>query len=1052
MGRTCAETNGRPLAVRRCLLAAAISTAFAAPSASAAASKAEFVLPARTFSVGEGLPSALVHQLAQDASGRIWILNRAGIVSYDGASFESQGVQRGLDATQCGGLTVDDRGRALAAAFDGRVFRNEGGVWQRQTPPIETRFQGQVLSLAQAVQKGREEFLVGTTDGLWLWDEGSWHRLYREASRAAAGATALGRFGEELVVGGESGLCRLRGRALDCAWGDDPRLREPILALQSAIIDGRPSLLLLSSRWLGVLADGRLRLLGPPLDLSVRYASREGLLNNSAAINIDPSGAVFFGTSYRAYVLEPGESLPRELGAAQGLLGDGATSILADREGAVWIGNLRGLNRLGSRRFLSMNARSGLAENEVTSIAELSAGHFLLGHNAGLTFLEGNLGSVETVDLLKASKLPKGIPRVLDLAVDLSGTVWAAASVALLEIGRDRRVRIHALPDRAVSVEIDRRGRLWVLGSRTLFVRRAGRFEEVPLGMPRDEPSLGGRWLYTDGRDRIFVTSNAGLFWRDGIGGHDLDLSVPWRRARSLNKRGDNVYAVSASADGGALVGTGGGLYRLADTALEEMTGPLTLERPVYFLLRDRSGRLWAGTDDGVFTTEPSGFRQLTVRHGLTGRETNRGAGLVDSTGRIWIGTDQGLSIYREALDLRPSLPPVVEIDGLDVDGEPGAASGPLNLSASPRSLVFHARTISFSLEDQAVCHYRLEGLDEEWQGPEPLTTAGIRYTQLPPGRYRLKIAAAWSADGPWGPESVSAEIRIPTPWWQRPLVWILSALTVGAALWSGHRLRLRRLGLRNAELESFNTQLRASVAERQRLIAELEAKNSELERFTYTVSHDLKAPLVTIRGFASMVEKDAGEGRLEQVRADTQRIRKAAETMSLLLEQLLDLSRIGRVVGPPERLPLGPLILEAAKRVPDLEFAQLVVAPELPVIAGDRTRLLEVFENLLGNAVKFRGPQPAPRIEVGLRSGPEPVIVVSDNGVGIDPKFKDKVFDLFERLDKTVPGTGIGLAIVKRIVEFHGGRIWVESTGIPGEGSRFCLTLPKAPPDLEPT
>jgi signal transduction histidine kinase len=117
-------------------------------------------------------------------------------------------------------------------------------------------------------------------------------------------------------------------------------------------------------------------------------------------------------------------------------------------------------------------------------------------------------------------------------------------------------------------------------------------------------------------------------------------------------------------------------------------------------------------------------------------------------------------------------------------------------------------------------------------------------------------------------------------------------------------------------------------------------------------------------------------------------------------------------------------------------------VAPDLPSVEGDRVRLLEAFENLLANAVKFMGEQSVPRIEVGVRSGPEPVIYVADNGVGIDPRFQEKVFGLFERLDRQVEGTGVGLAVVKRIVEFHGGRIWVESEGVPGKGSRFCLLL----------
>ncbi len=130
-------------------------------------------------------------------------------------------------------------------------------------------------------------------------------------------------------------------------------------------------------------------------------------------------------------------------------------------------------------------------------------------------------------------------------------------------------------------------------------------------------------------------------------------------------------------------------------------------------------------------------------------------------------------------------------------------------------------------------------------------------------------------------------------------------------------------------------------------------------------------------------------------------------------------------------------------------------VAPDLPVVTGDRARLLEVFHNLIGNAARFIGEPAAPRIEVGARTadppagqdGSELVVYVRDNGIGIDPKYHQKIFGLFERLDAQGPsGTGIGLALVKRIVEFHGGRIWVESEGA-GHGSAFCFTLPGAGP-----
>ena len=323
----------------------ALALALVAPLPGAGASKTESLLPITTFSVGEGLPSALVYQLAQDASGRIWILNREGIVSYDGTSFEPQGVQQGLVATQCSGLTIDDQGRALAAAFDGRIFRNEAGTWRLEAPAIGAS-SGQVLALAQAVQEGREKFLVSTTAGLWLWDRASWLRLDREGEQPGGEITSLNRLGDELFVGTKSGLCRLRG-ALDCAFPADPRLKEPILAMNSAVIDGRPSLLLLSHRWLGALVDGRLRFFGSRLDfdLSAPLNPLDPPYAATAAINIDPTGAVFFGTRYRGYLLEPGDSKPRELGHAQGqpLRAVGVFQLALHKRGQTRLQNLQRL-------------------------------------------------------------------------------------------------------------------------------------------------------------------------------------------------------------------------------------------------------------------------------------------------------------------------------------------------------------------------------------------------------------------------------------------------------------------------------------------------------------------------------------------------------------------------------------------------------------------------------------------------------------------------------------------------------------------------------------
>ncbi len=233
--------------------------------------------------------------------------------------------------------------------------------------------------------------------------------------------------------------------------------------------------------------------------------------------------------------------------------------------------------------------------------------------------------------------------------------------------------------------------------------------------------------------------------------------------------------------------------------------------------------------------------------------------------------------------------------------------------------------------------------------------------------------------------------------------------------------------------------------ADREALIQELESKNAELEQFTYTVSHDLKSPLVTIRGFLGYLEKDIQTGNQERIQNDIARIVASTNKMQALLRELLELSRIGRVKNPSEVVPFNAIVEEALKLVDGqlaLNSLRLIVMPDMPGVYGDRLRLVEVVQNLLDNAVKFSMRREDPCVEVGVRrEGQENIFYVHDNGIGIPPAYHERVFGLFNKLDIDSEGTGIGLTLVKRIIEVHGGRIWIESDG--SSGTTFCFTLP---------
>lgn len=241
-------------------------------------------------------------------------------------------------------------------------------------------------------------------------------------------------------------------------------------------------------------------------------------------------------------------------------------------------------------------------------------------------------------------------------------------------------------------------------------------------------------------------------------------------------------------------------------------------------------------------------------------------------------------------------------------------------------------------------------------------------------------------------------------------------------------------------------TAARRAASDREQLIRELEVKNEELERYTYTVSHDLKSPLVTIKGFLGFLAKNAKAGHVERVDADIARISAAADHMSRLLDELLELSRIGRVVHPPEPVSLYELATEAAALVRQPlggSAPHMAIDPQLPTVRGDRVRLFQVFQNLLENAAKFLGDPAVPRIRVEALPGDDGHLIrVCDNGIGIAPRYHERVFGLFNQLDPAKGGTGIGLTLVRRIVELHGGTIWLESDG-PGHGTCFYFTLP---------
>ncbi|HTY61146.1 MAG TPA: ATP-binding protein [Acidobacteriota bacterium] len=246
-------------------------------------------------------------------------------------------------------------------------------------------------------------------------------------------------------------------------------------------------------------------------------------------------------------------------------------------------------------------------------------------------------------------------------------------------------------------------------------------------------------------------------------------------------------------------------------------------------------------------------------------------------------------------------------------------------------------------------------------------------------------------------------------------------------------------------EINTDITRLKQAEDDLLRISRELERSNRDLESFAYIASHDLQEPLRTITGFLQLLEQKMGGQLDEKSRQYIDYAVDGSKRMHQMITDLLAYSRVSMQPFSPKRIRLNETLAQALSltRKSIEDSGASIVVQDLPSVHADGSQMLQVFQNLIGNAIKFRSQHPL-EIQVGARREQDSwLLYVKDNGIGLDPKQKDKIFQIFQRLHsrQKYPGSGIGLSICKKIVERHGGSIWVES--IPDTGSTFYFTLP---------
>lgn len=759
------------------------------------------------------------------------------------------------------------------------------------------------------------------------------------------------------------------------------------------------------------------------------------------SIHEDRSGVLWIGTwtgglSKLSPISKAFAHYRHDPSSSESLSDNRIRAMLEDHEGTIWIGTDNGLNKFDRRtqRFISYhhdraNPRS-LSNDRAIALLETQDHTVWVGtNNGGLNRFDR---ATETFTHYRYDPNdPTSIShdRIWTLFEDRAGTLWVGTyqgglnkfhpdTETFTHYRHDPNIPTSLSDDRVIHLYEDGEGFLWIAtwsGGLNRFDPQTERFTRYQNN-PQDSTSLGDNrviFIYEENPETLWLGT-----WNSGLNRLDKTTGTFRHYTEADGLPNNTVYAIHPDAD----------------------------------------GQLWLSTNRGLAVFDPLAetFTVFDESHGLQSNEFNLAAHLKTHDGVFFFGGINGFNVVvPNDVQRNSHVPPVVLTSykrfNEDVHlGIPISFQERLDLSHQDDVISFNFVALDFWAPEKNEYAYKLEPFNNAWI---PLgAKRDITFTDLDPGPYTLRIRGS-NNDGVWNEEGVTLPIYVAPPFWETWWFRLFSGLSFALLAIAIHRFRLRQITTRNRTLQTEVDRRLQAEAEQAKLITELasnntqlEQKNAELERFAYTVSHDLKSPLVTINGFLGLLQHDIAAGDAHRVKQDVEHINGAIETMGHLLEDLLQLSKVGLRLNPPTLLKPSQIAQQVADRMaPQLasQNALLELEPDMPAVYGDAVRLLEVYQNLLENALKFERAGNTPHIQIGVRrDNTPPVFYVRDNGIGVPPQYHHKIFDLFERLHAETDGTGIGLAVVKRIIESHKGHIWVESEG-HNRGSAFCFTLP---------
>jgi signal transduction histidine kinase/ligand-binding sensor domain-containing protein len=625
--------------------------------------------------------------------------------------------------------------------------------------------------------------------------------------------------------------------------------------------------------------------------------------------------------------------------------------------------------------------------------------------------------------------------------------------------------------DYVLDILKDSKGRIWIAefwGGLQIYYSETGKYENVAIGSEIYSDKIvgvarlleandGTIWIGTLTMGAFRLTENNGSW-----------TSEQYHNSSKTNFLSDNSVNTIVQDDYENIwIGTQSGLNKFVPSknTFETITKADGLvSDAVRGIVQDEYGNLWLSTDKGVtrYDEEKNEFLDYDIYDGLQGKEFNAASAFRTSKFEILFGGTNGFNMFTSKHTAKRTDEPEVLFSSLKIFNKPvypndnfGVLEANISqvdsLTLSYKHSVFNIefKALTLKANEKVKYAYFLEGFENDWNYIGNKTSA--TYTNLDPGEYIFHVKST-NSDGVWNDIERLLHITISPPFWKTWWFQLIVASLILGAVYLVYYIRVRNIKAYQVKLEKkIDERTRELRQQQDKLIKaadELSSKNEDIQRFTYSLSHDLKSPLNGIKGITELISLDAAVKDIPDLEKHLNMIGISCDTMSTLIEDITEMAKMGKIENNYEFLDANEIIALAKNLVIgklEVHEVELTISDNLPEIYGDKNRMIQVFGNLLDNAIKYMGDQTNPTIEVKAEKIEDTVqFEVSDNGSGMDEKSLKKLFSPFERFHANVKGTGLGLYMIKQIVESHSGQIRAESPG-KEMGTSFFVTLPNA-------